>query len=374
MPTIRAYTRAFAADDPNGPSGGVPLPALELGTAKGTQNFVVQELLLQWTLWDFGRTYGRYQQAALNVDIAQLQTGRAEQTVAYEVAVEYFRVLQAKAFKRVADEATRRAEAVLEISRKSLKAGLVEPDKVLRAEVELAQVEREVVTARRAELVAIAALNLAMGINVSFPTGVVDQTDEPARNQSLAECLQIAVQNRREFQVAERAINIAQEGTRVAQADFAPHVYAEGALAYSTGHKVLVGDTESGSIIINWNLFEGGRRTGQLRTANAALRAAAAQAQVVCDTIAFEVNEAFRDIEASRKNIALARPAITQARENLRLVTRKYQNGDATPTDIVDAETSLTRAQQDYYNALYDYLTALARLDYAMGVAPLMGG
>jgi len=190
----------------------------------------------------------------------------------------------------------------------------------------------------------------------------------------LAECLQIAVQNRREFQVAERAINIAQEGTRVAQADFAPHVYAEGALAYSTGHKVLVGDTESGSIIINWNLFEGGRRTGQLRTANAALRAAAAQAQVVCDTIAFEVNEAFRDIEASRKNIALARPAITQARENLRLVTRKYQNGDATPTDIVDAETSLTRAQEDYYNALYDYLTALARIDYAMGVAPLMGG
>ena len=43
------------------------------------------------------------------------------------------------------------------------------------------------------------------------------------------------------------------------------------------------------------------------------------------------------------------------------------RTGDATPTDVVDAETALTRAQQSYYQALYDYLTALARIDYAMG-------
>jgi hypothetical protein len=37
------------------------------------------------------------------------------------------------------------------------------------------------------------------------------------------------------------------------------------------------------------------------------------------------------------------------------------------PTDIVDAETALTRSQQRYNSALYNYLTALAGLDYAMG-------
>jgi outer membrane protein TolC len=45
--------------------------------------------------------------------------------------------------------------------------------------------------------------------------------------------------------------------------------------------------------------------------------------------------------------------------------------GEATPTDVVDAELALTRAQQGYYTALYDYQVALARLAYAVGLPVL---
>jgi len=365
LPTASAYTRAFIGQNPE--QERVPLPALELGTARGGQNFVVQEMLLQWTLWDFGRTYGRFQQAGLAVDIAQLQVTRAEQTVAFDVASAYFRLLQARAAAVVAREAVRRAESILDITRKSLAAGLVERDRVLRAEVQLAQEQRAVVNATRAERIAVAGLNLAIGINVNSATEVVDRTDEPAFEASLAECLQAATAQRREFAVASRAIDSAQEGVRVARAEFAPQVIGQGAVAYTSGRKVFVGDAQSGSIIINWDLFAGGKRQGQLRTSNAGLRAATAQAQVVCDTIAFEVNEAYQDVTASRQAIALAKPAVEQARENLRLVTRRYEAGDATPTDIVDAETALTRAEHDLYTARYDYLTALARIAYATG-------
>jgi outer membrane protein TolC len=52
------------------------------------------------------------------------------------------------------------------------------------------------------------------------------------------------------------------------------------------------------------------------------------------------------------------------------LVAARNQRGDATPAEMTDAEASLTRAQQDYFNSVYDYLTALVRLKYAMGIAP----
>ena len=42
--------------------------------------------------------------------------------------------------------------------------------------------------------------------------------------------------------------------------------------------------------------------------------------------------------------------------------------------EITDAESTLTRAQQDYLNSIHDYLIALARLEYAMGVTPTPGG
>jgi outer membrane protein TolC len=287
------------------------------------------------------------------------------------VASAYSRVLQAEAARRVARESVRLAESVLDIARKSLDTGLVERDYVLRAEVQLATSRRGVVNAERAVRVAVAGLNQAIGLNVSAPTEVVDRGDEAPFELSLAQCLQRAVENRPEFRVARRAIEIAAEGERVAHADFLPRVYSEAVMGETDGHKVLRGFTSGGSINIAWSPFQGGRRIGELRAASAVFRAASAQAEVVCDTIALEVNEAYRDVEAARQNIALARPAVAQARENLRLVTRKYEVGDATPTDIVDAETALTRAEQDLYTARYDYLTALARIDYATGATPL---
>jgi outer membrane protein TolC len=51
-------------------------------------------------------------------------------------------------------------------------------------------------------------------------------------------------------------------------------------------------------------------------------------------------------------------------------VGNRYRNGTATPTDIVDAETALTRAQQRLVSAGYEYLGALVSLDYALGNSP----
>jgi outer membrane protein TolC len=373
LPQISFLSQAFFAQNPTRPADAFPVPAPEFGDAPGYSNYQINELFMQWTLWDFGRTYGRYQQAELGIDIAQLQAIRASQTVAYEVATAYYQVLQARAARRVGQESVRLAQSILEISRKSFQAGLVERDQVLRADVQLARARQTVVIAERAERVSVAALNRAIGLNVSAPTEVVDRTAEPTFDLTLAECLQRAVENRREFQVTQREIEVAQEGVRVARAEFTPRFFVQGVVAGEDGHKVHHGTTESGTVNIAWSLFQGGQRLGQLNTADASLRQAAAQAQLVCDTIAFEVNEAYRDIEAARQDIALARPAITQARENLRIVTRKYATGDATPTDIVDAENSLVRALQDYYTAQYAYLAALARMDYATGLAPFLG-
>jgi outer membrane protein TolC len=64
---------------------------------------------------------------------------------------------------------------------------------------------------------------------------------------------------------------------------------------------------------------------------------------------------------------------VEQARETYRLVRARSRQGDATPAELTEAEVGLTRAEQDYANARYDYLTALERLQYAMGttVTPL---
>lgn len=336
-----------------------------------SDRFDIAELNVQWILWDFGRTPGRYGQAVSQVEIARLQYDRARQTVAYNVTVAYLQVLQARALRTVAAEAVRRAESVLRDSRNFLKRGTGIRNDVLRADVLLSEMRLSQVKARTAEGIAVAALNQAIGINVSTPTCVLDREAAAPFGLTLAESLQLAVDNRDEFGVVMQVIRSARLGTGVAQADFLPKVYVGG-----VGASLHRGDRHdaniaTGGLNIELSLFEGGRRLGKLQTAEADVRAAVAQGKEICDRIAYEVQSAFLLIDDARQRIALSRTAVAGATENLRVVRSLFEKGDATPTDVVDGELAMTRAQQDYYVALYDYQTAVARLAYAAGVPVL---
>jgi outer membrane protein TolC len=124
---------------------------------------------------------------------------------------------------------------------------------------------------------------------------------------------------------------------------------------------------------LEWGLFEGGKRVAELRASDSKIRAAMAQADSIADTIAFQVTEAYRNLITARRGIDRARPAVTQAEENHRLVRARAKQGDATSAEITDAESTLTRAQQDYLNSIHDYLISLVRLDYAMGTGSTPG-
>jgi outer membrane protein TolC len=332
--------------------------------------YELAELKLQWLVCDFGRRLGHYNQAGLATEIAQLQTQRAYQTVANDVATAYYQVLRTRSLRRIATEAVRRAEDDLDVARKLAKGGVIEREKVLRAEVALAQTQRVLDVAEEAETVAVAALNLAIGLNVSAATGVVDTSDIPAFDLGLADCLQAAV-GRREFQVARMSVQVAQVGKNVAGADFAPRIVADGSLfdfqqASPRGHA----DLALGFIKLEWGVFQGGKRVAELRVADSRIREAMAQADSIADTIAFQVNQTYRQMVVARRGIERSRPAVEQARETYRLVVARSRQGDATPAELTEAQTALTRAEQDYANSIYDYLTALERLQYAMGSTP----
>jgi outer membrane protein len=343
--------------------GAVPV-GLNLGTT-----FELAELNVQWLLLDFGRRLGLYEQAKLSSDIAGLQTERAHQTVANEVAVAYYNVLRSQALRRTAQDALHRTEEELADARKRQGEGVIEREVVLRAEVQTAEYRQEFHAATEAEFVALAGLNLAIGLKCNEPLRVVEPTDVSPLTTSLADCLQTAIKQRREFYVVQRTVEIATEGGRIARAQFAPKVVADGTLLdlqqqQMNGHV----DLRLGFIRLEWVLFEGGRKIAATRVADSQMRQAMAQAETIADQIAFQVNEAYRNAVTAWVGIDDARPAVDQASENYRLVQLRLREGAATPTEIADAQATLTRAQPKYLNARYGYLIAMDRLEYAMGV------
>ncbi|MFO0945193.1 MAG: TolC family protein [Planctomycetota bacterium] len=78
-----------------------------------SDNFQIAELHLQWTVWDFGRTPGRYGEATSSEAIAELLYHRARQTLAFNLKRRRTRSQNARANHVIAAEAVRRAESHL---------------------------------------------------------------------------------------------------------------------------------------------------------------------------------------------------------------------------------------------------------------------
>lgn len=335
--------------------------------------FRLAELQIQWNVWDFGRTPGRYGQASAAAEIAERQYQRARQTIAFDVTAAYFSVLQQQARRTVAEQALRRAESNLRDAHNFLARGTAVRNDVLRAQVLVDQVSLDLVSARTAEGIALAALNRVLGVNAGAPLTLVDLRHEPRFDLSLERSLQLAVDHRPEFKVVLETLRAAQLGLGVAQADFLPRVYVGGVGGQFQGHTQKPTDLFAGGINVELAVFEGGKRVGAMRAAQAELDEALAQGEDICDAIAYEVHQAYLLIDDARQRLALARAASSQGEENRRVVGDLFDNGDATGTDLVDAELTLVRAQQDFYAALYDSQTAVARLAFAVGaeVEPL---
>jgi outer membrane protein len=338
-----------------------------LPNGTGTRSYAQTEVGLEWTLYDFGRTCGHYLQAVARECITKLQLTRANQTVEFDVANAYLDVLLARASRRVQEDAVRRAEAILEDTVARRKQGVALKDDVLRAEVQLSESRGALVSARQGEFDAVARLNNAMGRNAGWPLEVIDMESQPPFLVPLAELLEVAARQRPEVAVAQQTVVAAQEGRQAAQGEFLPRIFVRAAAGHTDGENVITGWQEGAGLHSDVPLYAGGRHRGELRSAEADIEAALANTQTILDAISLQVNLAYRGVVANQEQVELARPAVEQSAEALRIVRQRYRAGTATPTDVIDAETTATRAEQRYVSARIEYLSALARLTYVKG-------
>jgi outer membrane protein TolC len=72
-------------------------------------------------------------------------------------------------------------------------------------------------------------------------------------------------------------------------------------------------------------------------------------------------------LQEAEKQIVVSQKVIEQAEENFRISEERYKERVATSTEVLEAQTLLTKAKSEYANALGDYNINLAKLQRAMG-------
>ena len=112
----------------------------------------------------------------------------------------------------------------------------------------------------------------------------------------------------------------------------------------------------------SWGATQSKLRQAQLRVRQARAELTFTQRQLQANVIAF-----YREAEVARQQVDSLRTSLDLSTESLRLTLLRYQAGDATVLEVVDAQTTLTQARNAYDDGLVRYRVALAALQTLTG-------
>lgn len=85
------------------------------------------------------------------------------------------------------------------------------------------------------------------------------------------------------------------------------------------------------------------------------------------DEIRLEVRRAYYEYDAACQQVEVARGAIAQADESLRINQNRYEGGLSTVSDLLSIEEAAHRAKADYWQAVYRVQTSYAAVELATG-------
>lgn len=327
-----------------------------------------------WNLFDSFATWHSVNRAQQMNQAAEHQLDRTGQEIIFRVVSAYDQILLVIKQLDVAEQSTKSAQAIVERSQGRFDAGLVVESDVLTAKVRLASRQQELIQARNNLEMAQAQLNTAMGLPLDSPFRLAEALAERTLPVPvLQEVEKQALANRPDLRRIASEEAAQHQSVAIAKSSFGPRVNAFAGWEMDSPTFVAGGggNNWTGGVEVQLDIFQGGAKRAELSRQRALEEKVIAMKQTASDGVRLEVRRAYFDLDASRQQVEVARAAIAQARESLRINQDRYESGLNTITDLLGAEDASRRSQTDYWEAVFRFHTGYANLELASGTLTL---
>ena len=122
------------------------------------------------------------------------------------------------------------------------------------------------------------------------------------------------------------------------------------------------------SAILSWNLFSGFQNRARIKQAVIDKSQIDSRLDEVKKQIELQVISILYELEAAEKGIAAAESRLINSREGFRLIRRKYEEGQASLLEYLDARTNLTQAEENLIISRFTYLSDYAEFEKVTAV------
>ncbi len=325
-----------------------------------------QNLMAMYPLYTGGALKGRVGSARALAEASSSEATTSELDVALAVKNAYYNVLlqreNVQAYQRRVTEATERVR----IAQESYNAGKIARFDLLRNQTDLAEAQQQVNNAHRDEAMALIDMKNAMGISQSSALTLSDTLTFKSEQPNLEDLQAKAVSQRPEVAAARARIRSAAAILGVAKSAYKPQVYATAMADVST----MRGGTDTGYLLgvtAALPILDGGQRKSAVNESQAMLQQMRADEREAILMVDRDVATSAAQLGAATKNVTLSEAAVAQAEEDYRVIRLRYEAGKSTNVEVLDALATLTRAQTNHAEALYNYNVARETLTRATG-------
>jgi outer membrane protein TolC len=341
-----------------------------------TKELSTGSISLTQPLYTGGRLTQGIKMAKLNLETAIEDERKTRQTLTFNVKAAYYQAWLAEQRLKVAEASydnlgrhVQRVESFYEVGKAS-------KFDLLRAEVQHENLKPALIKAQNGVVLTKLNLTNIIGLDKTRQYRVeydLTKLQLPGHvEQDPQTLLDQAYQNRPELQKFQKMQEMAKVQTAMAYAGYKPTVAIVG-----TYEGVSYGEIDPGAwkdnsawtlvLDVKGNFFDGFITQAKISAAKLNQKLVIINETKLRDGIYLDVEQALQNLSESLETSHANQANMELAKESLEMTEAKFEARMATTMDVRDSQVALDQALNGYYEGVSAYLTALAKLDLAVG-------
>lgn len=330
-------------------------------------------LQVRQTLYDFGRTRARIDQAEAGHATAERQVDTERSALAFQAVRAFYTTLLADARIDVQRRQIKQLEETLEVVRRRQEGGAATEFEIQSTLARLSEARSRLTRlqsrrrSQEAELRRLLGRTPRDSLVLSGTLDSLAATPAPVDAGALADS---ALRGHPSVQVAQARVQAARRQVGVADKSDAPTVALTAQGGVKNGYPDDLGEprlNESVGLSLQVPLFEGFATERRKEEAEAEVQAAEARLTDVRRQVETRVEQAASDLRASQDQLEATKTRLKQARTAAQLARTRYEAGTITNLELLEVETELRRARLARTEVQYEVVMGRYALQRAAG-------
>ncbi len=326
-----------------------------------------EALYLKQTIYDFGRTAGAVAAARGNREATDQALAVTLQDLELRVRSAYYLLLATEKQVVAVRETVTARKNVFRQAEEFFKQGVRARVDVARAEATLFAAKTSLIRAENNREIARVELANAMGMESLGDRTLVEPSFLPLPLPERGSSQQAALRNRPELRQFAALKSAASGNLTSAKSSYLPVLSGVASAGYADRDFPPTGNVWGVGLNLTVPLFSGFSSVEQVREATAAANSLEARLNSLRLQISKEVESARLGVSEAAARMVSTEKEVAAANESRSLAEGRYQEGVGSIIEVSDAQSQALDAQTANIQAKYDYYTAVALFDRAVG-------